>query len=195
MAVGYKLPDGRDFDDVFTQQGNSLNVGYKMSNGADIGTRYLSISGSPAGIVTGYKNSAGTDLGSIFSKARFVGTVTNTTVEDSANCSETGDETGPISALWVDLSNAGLTYEGKTVLGLSSAHAYCRCVDGHSYCYKYRGFFLKLARGVGYSEYYTLNINGVNYTFRDADGYYNSAWLAVPGVDFPFSVGQQVAVM
>lgn len=64
MAVGYKLPDGRDMDSVFlTTNSGSQTVNYKDSSGNDLGKRY--VAGS-IGVTTGYKNASGTDLGYLF---------------------------------------------------------------------------------------------------------------------------------
>ena len=64
MAVGYKLPDGRDMDSVFlTTNSGTQTVNYKDSSGKDLGKRY--VAGS-IGVTTGYKNASGTDLGYLF---------------------------------------------------------------------------------------------------------------------------------
>ena len=129
MATGYKLPDGRDFDDVFPViSGGGQTVGYKLSNGSDLGARYPA---GNSGITTGYRNSSGVDLGALFGTGT-LGTVTRTTDRDTATgCGREGDETyrcstdqwrfSPSSALYV----AGTSYQITSIVaGTVSASCY-----------------------------------------------------------------------
>ena len=61
MTANYKNSAGTDLDNLFyTNNGNAGAIGFLVTDGQDLGNRY--ISGS-LGYNVGYKNAAGTDLG------------------------------------------------------------------------------------------------------------------------------------
>lgn len=62
MTCGYKNPAGTDLDSLFyISNKNPGALGFRMSNGQDLGNRYTD--DSVLGYNVGYRNSAGTDLG------------------------------------------------------------------------------------------------------------------------------------
>ena len=68
MASGYKLKDGRDFDNVFYQYNGGQTLNYKIQNGTDIGTRYYKAN---SGITTGYRTKSGQDIGTLCGNIAF----------------------------------------------------------------------------------------------------------------------------
>lgn len=63
MASNYKNSAGTDLDSLFlVNNSNAGAIGFKISDGADLGNRYSNAS-TKLNQTIGYKNSAGTDIG------------------------------------------------------------------------------------------------------------------------------------